>query len=181
MPIHVLMVGEAPCVQGGMDEVAAGDVEIVLTGGTHIVSDSDQAPATIPVDVILVDLANSTADGPEAVRRLASAHPALPVCVLMASGGEDELLAAVRAGARGLIAPSAPDGEIVRTLRTLAAGGLCYPPHLAGRVLGTYTHLAADRDGSALLPDHLTEGERMVLGFVTAGQSFAAVCSSLAR
>src|SRR3990170_4235046 len=78
------------------------------------------ASSTQP-DLVLLDLAMPGMDGLTALPRLRAAAPDCEVVVLTASGTEDNLLAAIRAGAAGYLLKSEPPDRIVSFLRGVAA------------------------------------------------------------
>jgi two-component system, NarL family, response regulator NreC len=91
-------------------------------------------------------------------------------CVLVLTMQDDPGYArtAIRAGARGYVLKEAEDAELVKAVRTVAAGGTYLDPALGGRVL------AAD-DG----PGRLTEREREVLGLIALGHTNAEMAKLL--
>ena len=73
-------------------------------------------------DLILLDLSMPGMDGLTALPRLREAAPDCEVVVLTASGTEENLLGAIRAGAAGYLLKSEPPERIVDFLRGVAQG-----------------------------------------------------------
>jgi DNA-binding NarL/FixJ family response regulator len=73
-------------------------------------------------DLILLDLSMPGLDGLSALPRLREAAPHCEVVVLTASGTEENLLSAIRAGAAGYLLKSEPPERIVEFLRGVAQG-----------------------------------------------------------
>ena len=92
------------------------------------------ASSTQP-DLVLLDLAMPGMDGLTALPRLRAAAPDCEVVVLTASGTEDNLLAAIRAGAAGYLLKSEPPDRIVSFLRGVAGGEAALSGAVARRLL----------------------------------------------
>ncbi len=92
------------------------------------------ASSTQP-DLVLLDLSMPGMDGLTALPRLRAAAPDCEVVVLTASGTEDNLLAAIRAGAAGYRLKSEPPDRIVGFLRGVAGGEAALSGAVARRLL----------------------------------------------
>jgi DNA-binding NarL/FixJ family response regulator len=94
----------------------------------------DRAGALQP-DLILLDLSMPGLDGLSALPRLREAAPECEVVVLTASGTEQNLLSAIRAGAAGYLLKSEPPDRIVDFLRGVAHGEAALSGAVARRLL----------------------------------------------
>lgn len=86
-------------------------------------------------DLVLLDLSMPGMDGLTALPRLRAAAPDCEVVVLTASGTEDNLLAAIRAGAAGYLLKSEPPERIVSFLRGVVGGEAALSGSIARRLL----------------------------------------------
>src|ERR671923_3105556 len=86
-------------------------------------------------ELVLLDLSMPGLDGLTALPRLREAAPDCEVVVLTASGTEDNLLAAIRAGAAGYLLKSEPPARIVEFLRGVAHGEAALSGAVARRLL----------------------------------------------
>ena len=100
--------------------------------------------------------------------------------MLSASGEQQSVLDAVKAGATGYLLKSAAPQEFLAAVRRTAAGEAVFTPGLAGLVLGEYRRLAASPAGA---DDHdaprLTERETEVLRLVAKGLSYKQIAERL--
>jgi DNA-binding NarL/FixJ family response regulator len=86
-------------------------------------------------DLVLLDLTMPELDGLGALPRLREVAPDAEVVILTASGTEENLLAAIRAGAAGYLLKSEPPGRIVEFLRGIANGEAALSGSVARRLL----------------------------------------------
>lgn len=86
-------------------------------------------------DLVLLDLSMPGMDGLTALPQLRAAAPSCEVVVLTASGTEDNLLAAIRAGAAGYLLKSEPPERIVGFLRGVVGGEAALSGSVARRLL----------------------------------------------
>ncbi len=118
-------------------------------------------------DVLVMDLNLPELSGVEATERILAVLPETRVLVLSASGEQDDVLQAVKAGATGYLVKSASAAELVDAIGRTAAGEATFTPGLAGLLLGEYRRLAA---GPAPGPGpRLTARETEVLRLVAKG------------
>ncbi|TMK27632.1 MAG: response regulator transcription factor [Actinobacteria bacterium] len=89
----------------------------------------------IQPDLVLLDLSMPGLDGLSALPRLREAAPSCEVVVLTASGEEENLLGAIRAGAAGYLLKSEPPARIVEFLRGAAQGEAALSGAVARRLL----------------------------------------------
>jgi DNA-binding NarL/FixJ family response regulator len=134
------------------------------------------APATRP-EVVILDLQLPDLPGVEVARLLMACEPQPKVLVLSASGEQDDVLQAVKAGASGYLVKSASREEFLDAVRRTAAGDAVFTPGLAGLVLGEYRRLAG-QPSSADAPQ-LTRRETEVLRLVAKGLTYRQIAQRL--
>ncbi len=147
------VVGSLREVQGIEVVGEAGDAESALS----------LARTELP-DVIILDIA-MPGGGLTAAREIAAACPATRIVMLTVSEDEDDLLAAVKAGASGYVLKGAGAGELVSVIRSVNAGEVYVAPALAW---GMLREMQTPRTSPF---DELTEREREVLELVAEGLS----------
>lgn len=135
------------------------------------------APAARP-DVVVLDLQLSDVSGVEVIRRLIAVDPAVRVLMLSASGEQQDVLDAVKAGALGYLVKSAGRAEFLDAVARTAAGDPVFTAGLAGLVLGEYHRLAVAPAPPADTPG-LTGRETEVLRLVAQGMSYKQIAERL--
>jgi DNA-binding NarL/FixJ family response regulator len=177
MPVRVMVVDDHPM---GRDAVARDLTE----AGYHVtaaVGEGGQAVRVAPAaraDVVVLDLQLPDLPGVEVIRRLVAIDPAVRVLMLSASGEQQDVLDAVKAGALGYLLKSAGRAEFLDAVARTAAGDPVFTPGLAGLVLGEYRRLAAEPAPPAE-PPRLTERETEVLRLVAKGLSYKQIAERL--
>ncbi|GAB4103178.1 response regulator transcription factor [Micromonospora taraxaci] len=137
-------------------------------------------------DVVVLDLQLPDISGVEVILGLRAAVPGVRVLMLSASGEQQSVLDAVKAGATGYLVKSTAPAEFLEAVRRTAAGDTVFTPGLAGLVLGEYRRLAAS-PGQAADPSggaepatpRLTDRETEVLRLVAKGLSYKQIAQRL--
>ncbi|TCB97730.1 response regulator transcription factor [Micromonospora zingiberis] len=134
-------------------------------------------------DVVVLDLQLPDVSGVEVIRGLRAAWPQVRVLMLSASGEQQGVLDAVKAGATGYLLKSAALAEFLDAVRRTAAGEPVFTPGLAGLVLGEYRRLAAAGGpaptGTGASTPRLTDRETEVLRLVAKGMSYKQIAERL--
>jgi DNA-binding NarL/FixJ family response regulator len=122
MAIRIVLLDDHPLVVKGLEQLlqSSPDFEVLATCST--VSEGLQAIKSLKPDVLVLDLKLAGEDGLTVLRRLDSTKPPA-VVVLTASHDEDDLLAAARLGARGIVLKAMAPRMLEDCLRTVYAGG----------------------------------------------------------
>lgn len=174
--LRVLIADDQPLMRAGFRAVleAAGDIEVVAEAGSGeeaIAAAAEHAP-----DVILMDIRMPGMDGIEATRRL----PRQRILILTTFGLDEYIVDALRAGASGFMLKDAPTQELVRAVRSVAAGDAVLSPAVTRRLLDQVARrlpAAVSRAPAGLAT--LTEREREVLRLLAAGLSNAEIAAAL--
>jgi DNA-binding NarL/FixJ family response regulator len=135
------------------------------------------AGATRP-DVVVLDLQLPDMSGVKVTRGLQAAHPAVRVLVLSASGEQQDVLDAVKAGAVGYLLKSAARPEFLDAVRRTASGDAVFTPGLAALVLGEFRRLSEAPPGVKGVPQ-LSERETEILRMVATGMSYKQIATRL--
>ena len=113
------------------------------------------------------------------IQGLLTAYPTTRVLVLSASGEQQDVLDAVKAGATGYLLMSAARNELLDAVRRTAEGDAVFTAGLAGLVLGEYRGHAAGPEQPDDDAPRLTERETEVLRFVAKGLSYKQIADRL--
>jgi DNA-binding NarL/FixJ family response regulator len=162
-------------------DLAEAGYDVVATA-----SDGAQAVrvfAAARPDVVVLDLQLPDMSGVAVTVALQAADPSVRVLVLSASGEQQDVLDAVKAGAAGYLLKSAARSEFLDAVQRTADGDAVFTPGLAALVLGEFRRMATvapdiGASGSADVP-RLTERETEILRMVATGLSYKQIASRL--
>ncbi|HET6624879.1 MAG TPA: response regulator transcription factor [Nocardioidaceae bacterium] len=176
--IRVMVVDDHPMWRDGVarDLTEAGlNVVATASNGTEALN---RAPAARPT-VVVLDLQIPAPNGVEVTAALVKADPAVRVLILSASGEQDDVLDAVKAGATGYLVKSASRDELLSAVLRVAQGDTVFTPGLAGLVLGEYRRLSDTPSAPDSDTPRLTERETEVLRLVAKGLSYKQIAERL--
>lgn len=156
----------------------AGTVDIVGEAG-DVAGAVEQICRVLP-DVVLVDVHMPDGGGSEVIRRCLTACPDVRFLALSVSDAAEDVIGAIRAGARGYVTKTISTPELVEALRLVAGGDAVFSPRLAGFVLDAFAHIP-EPTALHLDPelDQLTQREREVLRLIARGYAYKEVAREL--
>jgi DNA-binding NarL/FixJ family response regulator len=176
--LSVMVVDDHPMWRDNVarDLTEAG-LNVVATAATGTEA-LTRAAATRP-RVVVLDLQIPEPNGVEVTARLVQDDPTVRVLILSASGEQDDVLQAVKAGATGYLVKSASREELLDAVRRVAQGDTVFTPGLAGLVLGEYRRLSDTPTTADPDAPRLTERETEVLRLVAKGLSYKQIAERL--
>ncbi len=177
--VTVMVVDDHPMWREGVarDLTEAGfDVVATASTGTEALT---RAAACRP-RVVVLDLQIPAPNGVEVTARLVKEDPTCRVLILSASGEQEDVLEAVKAGSTGYLVKSASRAELVSAVGRVAEGDTVFTPGLAGLVLGEYRRLSDTPQASTdPATPRLTERETEVLRLVAKGLGYKQIAERL--
>ena len=175
--LRVMVVDDHPMWRDAVErDLADAGFDVVA-----VAADGHQAVARFPAarpQIVVLDLQIPGPNGVEVTETVLRHDPSARVLILSASGEQEDVLAAVKAGATGYLVKSASREQLIDAVRRTAAGDPVFTPGLAGLVLGEYRRLS---EPAADDPDRpqLTERETEVLRMVATGMSYKQIAERL--
>ncbi len=169
-PIHVVIVDDHPLFRQGVSQTLASapDIEVVAEGESA--DDAIRLVSDLLPDILLLDI-KMPGGGLYAAQVAASRSPVTKIVMLTVSEEEDNLLAALRAGARAYVLKGVSGRELIGILRGVMAGEVYITPVLAASLLVEMSGSGRRENPVANPLDELTEREHQVLELVAAGLS----------
>ena len=172
--IRVVVADDHPIVRSGIVALLqdADDIEVVgqASDGCAAVT---VALAERP-DVVLMDLRMPVLDGDAATAEILAADPGIRVLILTTYESDDQILAAIEAGATGYLLKAAPESEILAGVRATARGETALAPSAAAALVRRATGSLPAAAGPSLTPRELD-----VLRLVAQGNSNPAIGRAL--
>lgn len=177
--IRVMVVDDHPMWRDAVErDLQANGFDVVA-----VAADGDQALARFPAarpQVVVLDLQIPGPNGVEVTKSVLQTDPSARVLILSASGEQDDVLEAVKAGATGYLVKSASQAELLDAVRRVARGDSVFTPGLAGLVLGEFRRLSEPAGDTSITGNpELTERETEVLKMVAKGMSYKQIAERL--
>ena len=175
--LRVMVVDDHPMWRDAVER----DLQDAGFSVVAVAADGDQALARFPAarpQVVVLDLQIPGPNGVAVTEQVLRHDPSARVLILSASGEQDDVLAAVKAGATGYLVKSASRQELIDAVRRTADGDPVFTPGLAGLVLGEFRRLAEPGPAEPDAPQ-LTERETEVLRMVATGMSYKQIAERL--
>jgi DNA-binding NarL/FixJ family response regulator len=178
----VVLVDDHALFRAGVRSELEGLVEIVGEAG-----DVDAAVATIVAaapDVVLLDVHLPGGGGVEILRRLATEAPGAKCLALSVSDDPEDVIAVIRAGARGYVTKTISPPELADAVRRVQDDDAVFSPRLAGFVLDAFASGPAPSSvptaaGTDADLDQLTPREREVLRHIARGYLYKEIAQRL--
>lgn len=137
-------------------------------------------------DVVLLDVHMPDGGGVEVITRVAEECETVRFLALSVSDAAEDVIAVIRAGARGYVTKTISAAELARAVRQVADGDAVFSPRLAGFVLDAFAQDAGASSANADLQvaedrelDQLTPREREVLRHIARGYMYKEVAQRL--
>jgi DNA-binding NarL/FixJ family response regulator len=178
---RVVIVDDHHLFRAGVRAELADHVDVV--GDASGVEDAVAVIGREQPDVVLLDVHMPDGGGVEVIRR-ATAQGARPCFLaLSVSDAAEDVIAVIRAGARGYVTKSISGAELADAVRRVAEGDAVFSPRLAGFVLDAFAPgqplPQEQQPGSDPELDQLTPREREVLQHIARGYMYKEVAVRL--
>lgn len=166
----IIIVDDAPLIQAGL-AAALRSEGFTIAGQASSALEAVELAEELQADIMLLDVLMPGMSGLEVVAKIIDVAPKTKVVLLTSSESEEDLLKAIKAGARGYIIKDTPMPELVRKLDDVLEGGAVVSPHMGGLLFDTVAHLLRHRDLSSSRKPALTGREIEVLESIAAGMT----------
>jgi DNA-binding NarL/FixJ family response regulator len=171
---RVLIVDDHQLFRSGVRAELERHLEITGEAGTV-----DEAVSAIEVDhpeVVLLDVHMPDGGGLEVIRRAAERDLRPCFLALSVSDAAEDVIAVIRAGARGYVTKNIGPGELADAVRRVHDGDAVFSPRLAGFVLDAFAGPAPQPESDL---DALTPREREVIEHIARGYMYKEIALRL--
>jgi DNA-binding NarL/FixJ family response regulator len=158
-------------------------VRAELGDGIEVVGEAEDVASAIAIitqtgpDVVLLDVHLPGGGGVEVLRGISPTLPDVRFLAVSVSDAADDVIGAIRAGARGYVTKTISGADLAAAVRRVAEGDAVFSPRLAGFVLDAF----AATDAPSVDPelDALTQREREVLRLIARGYAYKEIAKEL--
>jgi DNA-binding NarL/FixJ family response regulator len=183
-PPRVVVVDDHALFRAGVRAELDGLVEVV--GDAATVAEAVELIRAEAPDVVLLDVHMPDGGGLEVIRRLradATDAPCGRFLALSVSDAAEDVIAVIRAGARGYVTKTISGPDLADAVRRVHGGDAVFSPRLAGFVLDAFAGAVAGRDPTPADRDaeldQLTPREREVLQHIARGYMYKEIALRL--
>ena len=166
-PIHILIADDHRLFREGLKALleTLENIEVVgeAENGEQAVTLSEQ----LEPDLIVMDIQMPILSGLEATKRILARSPHIGILVV-SMFDDDNVFAAMQAGARGYLLKGAAPDELLRGILAVAQGEALFAPSIARRLIGYFSR--PTKLPPTLFPE-LTEREREILGHIAQAET----------
>ncbi len=168
--IQVVIVDDHPLFREGVAHTLQSETDLEVVGQGATAEDAIRLACDLLPDLILLDI-DMPGGGLNAIHAIATTCPVTKIVMLTVSADEDNVVAALKAGARAYILKGVAARELLSILRSVCSGEGYVPPALAASLLSEMTRASSETQLAPSPLDALTEREQQILEQVAAGSS----------
>jgi DNA-binding NarL/FixJ family response regulator len=163
-------------------------VRAELGDAVEVIGEADEADAAVELinerlpDVVLLDVHLPGGGGQAVLGGVTPTHPEVRFLALSVSDAPEDVIAVIRAGARGYVTKTISGDELLQAVSRVHAGDAVFSPRLAGFVLDAFAGMAGSETLAAGLDpelDQLSPRERQVLRLIARGYTYKEVARDL--
>jgi DNA-binding NarL/FixJ family response regulator len=175
MPVRVYLVDDHRLFLSGVRAELAEEFTIV--GSAYDVDTAIAEIRSADPDVVLIDVHMPDGGGIAVLDAVVETNPGVRFLALSVSDQAEDVIAMIRAGARGYVTKTIEPPALADAVRRVHAGDAVFSPRLAGFVLDAFAGaLPSDEDPEL---DQLTTREMDVLRLIARGYAYKQVARRL--
>jgi len=172
----VVIVDDHSLFRAGVRAELDGLVDVL--GDASTVEEAVACVVELKPDVVLLDVHMPGGGGLEVLRQVAEKRPAQRFLALSVSDAPEDVIAIIRAGARGYVTKTISGEELADAVRRISDGDAVFSPRLAGFVLDAFAAGSAPVEVDDEL-EQLTNREREVLRHIARGYLYKEIAARL--
>jgi DNA-binding NarL/FixJ family response regulator len=172
-PPRVVLVDDHGLFRSGVRAELGRRAEVV--GEADDVASAVELIARVVPDVVLVDVHLPGGGGQAVIAAVVRDHPQVRFLALSASDAPEDVIAVIRAGARGYVTKTISTDDLADAIRRVADGDAVFSHRLAGFVLDAFASAPTALDVRPSFDpelDQLTNREREVLRLIAQGYTY---------
>jgi DNA-binding NarL/FixJ family response regulator len=180
-PVRVLLVDDQSLFREALATLLSVRDDIAVVGEAANGDEALRCAADLGPDVVLMDLRMPVLDGIAATRRLRVEQPSARVIALTTFDDDEDVFAALRAGAVGYLLKDVSSAQLVEAIHAASRDESVLQPSVAAKVVARFARLPADdpqpRQQPLVVP--LSERELEVVRLLAEGLSNREIAGAL--
>ena len=179
MTIRVVLADDQALVRGGFRMILESEADLEVVGEASDGREAASLVEQLEPDVVLMDVRMPEVDGIEATRRIVESGSAARVVVLTTYDADENVFAALRAGASAFLLKDVRPVDLIEAVRIVARGDALLAPAVTRRLLDRLTESLPETEPRPVDLGRLTEREVEVLRLIALGLSNAEIAKRL--
>ena len=172
-----MIVDDHSLFRAGVRSELDGLVDVI--GDAATVEEAIECVVRLEPDVVLLDVHMPGGGGLEVLRQVTEKRPAQRFLALSVSDAPEDVIAIIRAGARGYVTKTISGEELADAVRRIADGDAVFSPRLAGFVLDAFASISGPVEVNDPELEQLTAREREVLRHIARGYLYKEIAARL--
>ncbi|HET9071471.1 MAG TPA: response regulator transcription factor [Acidimicrobiales bacterium] len=174
---RVVLVDDHRLFRAGVRSELGDRVEVLGEAGD--VAEAVEVITASGPDVVILDVHLPSGGGQAVVEEVKRTDPSVRFLALSVSDAPEDVIAVIRAGARGYVTKNIAGDELVEAVQRVAGGDAVFSPRLAGFVLDAFAALPDEAPPVDPELDQLSAREREVLRLIARGYTYKEVAREL--
>jgi DNA-binding NarL/FixJ family response regulator len=177
--VRVLVVDDQALFREALATLLGVRADITVVGEAGNGDEAVRAAAELRPDVVLMDLRMPVMDGIAATRRLRAEQPGVRIIALTTFDEDDEVFAALRAGAVGYLLKDVSSARLVEAILAAARDESVLQPSVAAKVVARFAELPDAKPRREALVVPLSDRELDVIRLLAGGRSNREIAATL--
>jgi len=167
---RILIVDDVPLFRAGMTSALA-DAGFDVVGEAEDAEGAVAAAEELQPDLVLLDVLMPGLSGLDVVEKITAVATDTNVVLLTGSESEEDMLQALKGGARGYLVKDMPFPQLVDSIQAVAGGGAALSPQMAGKLFDVCRQLLRHQELLQARKPTLTGREIEVISLVAGGKT----------
>lgn len=177
--IRLLLVDDHALMREGLRQLLSLEADLRVVDEAVDGLEAIQKVRQLQPDVVLMDISMPVVDGIAVTHQITHEFPEIAVIMLTMHRQDQQVLQAIKSGARGYLLKTASSQELAATIRQVHAGQVLIEPELTGTIVSEFRRLSHLASNGSSLSD-LSEKETDILRYVAMGMSNKEIAEQLA-
>ena len=178
-PKKLMIIDDHILLREGLISLFRSAPDFKIVGEAGSVQEGIEAACSLHPDIILMDFSLPDGTGVDATEAILKELPECKIVFLTVHEGDENLFAAIRAGAKGYLPKNVPGSSILASLRSLEQGEMAIPRKMTSRIVNEFSHSNLQNSMNEKLIAKLSPRELDVLSELEPGVSNSEIAGRL--